>query len=292
MPSDGHVAVQKSAEISQGALLPSNPYAIAFITCVNDEVQYRTCLRYLDGIQVPQGYAAERIAVFGATSMAEGYQKAMESSTARYKIYFHQDVYLVHRGLLAELLFLFAMYPRLGMVSVIGATQIPPSGKWWEKNQSHCYGRTIHFVRPPQGFPASLFLAPNLRRLELFRLRSFVGDYLPAVALDGLVLATQYDIPWVDPLGGFELYDQVQSLEFVKAGFELGIVRQEAIWCIHWGPFREPSAPRGIRRQSTVDHRAALLRKLYPAFRGVGSGTLRATLGRGRIAGVGYWWTR
>jgi len=190
----------------------------------------------------------------------------MEVSTARYKIYIHQDVFIVYQELLPDLLNLFGTYPRLGMVSVIGATQFPASGKWWEKNQSHCYGRTLHFVRPPQGFPASLFVAPNLRRLRMYQLQPLVDDYLPAVVVDGLLLATQYDIPWKDPLGGFELWEQVHSLEFIKAGLEVGIARQQAIWCVHWGPIREHTSPRGIRRQTTVDDRAKVFRQLYPSF--------------------------
>jgi GT2 family glycosyltransferase len=245
------------------------PHGIAFITCVNDETQYGICLRYLDALLIPLGHTVERIAVFGAMSMADGYQWGMEASTARYKIYVHQDVYIVYQEQLPDLLHLFSAYPRIGMFSIIGATQFPASGKWWERNRSNCYGRTLHFVRPPQGFPASFFVAPNLRRLRMYRLQSFVGDYMPAVVVDGLLLATQYDVPWKDPLGGFELWEQVQSVEFIKAGLEVGIARQQAIWCVHWGPIREHFAPRGIRRQTTVDNRAEVFRQLYPTFLGV-----------------------
>ena len=44
--------------------------------------------------------------------------------------------------------------------------------------------------RRETGFPASLFG----RRLHFSRFRAFVGDYLPAVAVDGLFIATQYDV--------------------------------------------------------------------------------------------------
>ncbi len=262
----GPVGARGSAGPSEDAQQALNSHAIAFITCVNDETQYDICIRYLDALQIPSGYVVERIAVLGAPSMAEGYQRALEASTARYKIYLHQDVYVVHRGLLAEVIDLFRTYPRLGMIGVHGATRLPVSGMWWEKNRLYCYGRLVEFLRPPQGFPASLFRPPNLRRLQLVRFQSCVGDYLPAVAVDGVFMATQYDIPWANSLGGFELYDQVQSLAFIKVGLELGIARQQAIWFIHWGPILERTPPRGIRRQTAVDQRAALFRQLYPAF--------------------------
>ncbi len=268
MPHVGPTTARGNAESSQSHQ-PLDSHSIAFITCVNDETQYLICLRYLDALRIPSGYAVEKIAVLGATSMAEGYQRAMETSTARYKVYLHQDGYLVHRKLLEELLRIFGTYPRLGMFGMVGATRLPASGMWWEKNRLYRYGRFVDFLRPPQGFPASLMRPPNLRRLQVIRLRSFVGDYLPAAVVDGLFMATQYDFPWTDPLGGFELYDQVHSLEFIKAGLEVGIARQEAMWCIHWGPLQERVAPRGLRRQTAVDRRAATFRQLYPLFLGV-----------------------
>ncbi len=255
---------------SQGPQQPSNSYAIAFVTCVNDETQYAICLRYLDALQIPSGYTVERIAVLGATSMAEGYQRAMEASAARYKIYIHQDVYVVHPGLLAELIHLFRTYPRLGMVGVIGTTQLPASGIWWVNNASYSYGRVWVYVRLAsllRGIP----LSPSAyrRRLRFMRLQPFVGDYLPAIAVDGLLMATQYDVPWTNPVGGFMLYDQVQSLEFVTSGLEVGIARQEAVWCLHWGPNQERTREQRRPYDIELDRRAAEFRQRYHAYIGV-----------------------
>lgn len=269
-PPSGPAAADGNAESAQGAQPLANPHAIAFITCVNDETQYDICLRYLDGLPIPAGYTVERIAVLGATSMAEGYQRAMRASTARYKIYVHQDVYVVHRGLLPELLHLFSTYPRLGLVGVIGATQLPASGIWWVDNSSYSYGRVWVYVRLAsllRGIP----LSPTAyrRQLRFMRLRSFVGDYLPAVAVDGLFMATQYDVPWTNQVGGFMLYDQVQALEFIKVGLEIGIARQEAIWCLHWGPLQERSRKQRRPYDIELDRRAAEFRQRYHACIGV-----------------------
>jgi GT2 family glycosyltransferase len=249
----------------------TDPHAIAFLTLVNDETQYATSLRYLDALQVPPEYAVERVAVFGATSMAEGYQRAMEASTARYKIYIHQDVYLIHRGLLPELVNLFRTHPRLGLVGVVGATRFPPRGIWWVNNALYCYGRLWEYFRPG-GFPASVYI--RRRAMHFSRFRSFTGDYLPAAAVDGLFIATQYDLPWVDALGGFELYDQVHALEFIKAGFEVGIARQESIWCIHWGPPQERTPEQRAPREVALHRRAGVFRQLNRARIGVPARTL------------------
>ncbi len=259
--SSGPAAMRGGVARSRGARQPLDPRAIAFLTLVNDETQHAACLRYIDALQVPSGFTVEKIAVFGATSMAEGYQRAMEASTARYKIYVHQDVYMVHRGLLLELVYLFGTYPRLGMIGVVGTTRMPAYGIWWVRNPFHCHGQVWVNAREG-GFPASLLG----RRLYLQRFHPIVGDYLPAVAVDGLFLATQYDVPWVNSLGGFELYDQVHALEFIKAGLEVGIARQEAIWCIHWGPPQERSNQQRAPREAALHRRAAVFREQNPQF--------------------------
>ncbi len=207
--------------------------------------------------------------------MAEGYQRAMEATTARYKIYVHQDVYVVHQGLLLELLTLFGTYPRLGMVGIIGTTQLPANGIWWVDNALYSFGRVWVYVTLANML-RGISLSPSAhgRRPRFMRLRSFVGDYIPAVAVDGLFMATQYDLPWIDPVGGFMLYDQVQSLEFIKAGLEVGIARQEAIWCLHWGPLEERSREQRKPYDSELDRRALAFRERYHAYIGVPARTL------------------
>jgi GT2 family glycosyltransferase len=79
-------------------------------------------------------------------------------------------------------------------------------------------------------------------------------------------MATQYDLPWVNSLGGFELYDHVQALEFIKAGLEVGIARQEAVWCLHWGPPQTRSREQLRLRDDDMFRRAAVLRQQNPTY--------------------------
>ncbi len=247
-----------------------NSHGIAIITPVKDETQYDICLQYLDALQIPSGCDVEKIAVFGGASMPECYQRAMDASTARYKIYLHVDTYVVHRGLLPDLLGLFDRYPRLGLVGVVGSTRLPPSGIFWVNNPMHSYG--CLWQNSPPGFPGSV-VGPGRRRLHSMRFRSFVGDYLPAAIVDGFFMATQYDIPWIHPqLGfdfGFDLYDHSQALEFIKAGLEVGIARQGTVWCVHGGPPGERSGEQQRLREKRLRQQGEALRQLYPAFVGV-----------------------
>jgi GT2 family glycosyltransferase len=239
---------------------------------VNNEAQYTASLRYIDALQVPAGYSVEKIVIFGATSMAEGCQRGMEASTARYKIYLHQDVFLVHREVLSDLLFLFRTYPRLGIIGVEGATRLPKAVLYSFNNALYCYGRHWTYRRPGG---LSYILGPaNRRRLHFNRLRPFVGDYLPAVVVDGFFMATQYDMPWTNPLGGFEFYDEIRAAEYITAGFEVGIARQQMTWVLHWGPAEEPTPEQRQRRLNDLQEKAATFRQLYGPFVGVAARTL------------------
>ena len=54
-----------------------NEKSIAFITCVNDTVEYEEALYYIEQLNVPVGYTIDTVAVQGADCMAAGYQAAM-----------------------------------------------------------------------------------------------------------------------------------------------------------------------------------------------------------------------
>ncbi|PYT52435.1 MAG: hypothetical protein DMG46_27015, partial [Acidobacteria bacterium] len=138
---------------------PLDSHAIAFVTAVKDETQYCVCLKHLDALQIPSGYTVERVAVLGGGSIPECYQRAMEASTARYKIYLHVDTYVVYRELVPGLLHLFKTYPALGLVGVVGSTRLPTSGIWWVNNPLYSYGRVWQNSLP--GFPVSLLGPAN-----------------------------------------------------------------------------------------------------------------------------------
>ena len=53
-------------------------------------------------------------------------------------------------------------------------------------------------------------------------------------AIDGLFMATQYDLPWrADLFHGWHFYDISQSREFINAGYKVVIPYQQEPWVIH-----------------------------------------------------------
>ena len=114
---------------------------ICFITCVNDEEWYSECLLYLKHLHLPEGVEAEFLPVRGASSMCEGYNRGMRSSSAKYKVYLHQDTLVVNQDLVSDLLKLFED-ETIGLVGVIGCRSLPRSGVWWDGLRT--YGRVLH----------------------------------------------------------------------------------------------------------------------------------------------------
>lgn len=189
-----------------------------FITCVNDEETYQECLYYINHLELPDGYEIETLAIRGARSIAEGYNRAIIQSDAKYKIYLHQDVFLVNRQLLSNLLAIFQADERVGMLGLVGTEELPPDGIWW--NGVRNYGRVFDTSRGKIGLIA--FDNP------------VDGGWKSVQAIDGIFMATQYDLPFrSDLFDGWHFYDVSQSLEFIRKGYRIAVPTVSEPWCIH-----------------------------------------------------------
>ena len=191
---------------------------VAFITCVNSEEWYSECRIYLESLYIPDGFTAEYIPVRGASSMCSGYAQAQAQSDAKYKVYLHQDTLIVNKDYVADLLKLFAD-PTIGLVGVIGCRCLPRTGVWWDGMRT--YGRVLHACEP-ESVVDSHCMEPD-------------GPYQEVEAVDGLILATQYDVPWrADLFTGWHLYDTSMCKEMQRRGCRVVVPNQEQdFWCIH-----------------------------------------------------------
>ncbi|MEK3716556.1 MULTISPECIES: glycosyltransferase [unclassified Paenibacillus] len=190
---------------------------ISFIICVNDEGLAQRSELNLKQLIIPDGYEADIQMVRGAVSLTAGYDEAMRQSDAKYKVYIHQDVHILNPHFIADIVRLFTDHPSLGILGVVGAKVLPSSGTWWEA--PHKYGKVVEshtgMLKPME------FLQP-------------AGDYESVESLDGLMLVTQYDIPWrKDWFDGWHFYDISQCQEFLANGYEVGIPKQHLSWCLH-----------------------------------------------------------
>ena len=152
---------------------------ICFIVCVNNDKYAAECQLYIDSLIVPQGYATDVISITNAESMAAGYNAAMQESDARYKIYLHQDTFIRNRNFIQDILNIFSEQD-IGMIGMVGTPKLSDDGV-----MSH-------------GLLCGPFQNIN-RLLENDLIQDFQlveTAYQQVEVVDGLLIATQYDICW------------------------------------------------------------------------------------------------
>ena len=199
-------------------------HSICFISNVNNEAEYEGAKNAILELEIPSGYKVEILGVRHAASMAAGYQQAMEASNAKYKIYLHQDVFVINPRLISNLLNIFQSDIKVGMVGVAGAAKLrQDQPAWWISELSTLFGTCY------------------TRLSENEMVRNYYGEvpggpgaYVHVAAIDGLFMATQYDLPWrADLFQGWHFYDISQSREFINAGYKVVIPHQQEPWVIH-----------------------------------------------------------
>lgn len=194
-----------------------NDKKFCFIMCVNDDQFEDEAIKYINRINIPEGYEIEQLSVKEAHSMTSGYNEAMRVSDAKYKIYMHQDVLILNRDILYRLLEIFSD-DSIGIVGMVGTERLPESAVMWEDDR---IGRiaTCDVSRAGDcGFNLE-YVAGRVREVE---------------AVDGLFIATQYDVPWREDLfTGWDFYDVSQPFEMRKHGYKAVVPDMDEPWVLH-----------------------------------------------------------
>lgn len=189
---------------------------IAFIICVNDEMYFEECKYYIEQLDTPTGYSIDVIGIWDANSMCAAYNLGMQSSDAKYKVYMHQDVFIRDRHFVEKVLRIFQNNEEVGMIGMVGGIGVPRNGvvyPSWNVGRVDCREPDLSYV---------LLCGPE-------QTEDVIVD-----AIDGLLIATQYDLPWrEDLLRDFDFYDVSQAFEFRRAGYKIVVPYQEMPWVIH-----------------------------------------------------------
>lgn len=182
---------------------------------------YEECTYYINRLVLPKGYDIDMIAIREADSMCAAYNAGMQSSDAKYKIYMHQDVMIREVHFLEYMIELFAQNENVGMIGMIGGTKMPKTGvtyRAWNVGMVDCRDPDMAY------FMAG---AKDMKREDTI-----------VEAVDGLLIATQYDVPWREDLfTHFDFYDVSQSFEMRRAGYDILVPYQEKPWVIHDSSF-------------------------------------------------------
>jgi hypothetical protein len=189
---------------------------IAFLCCVNDETRFRRLQQSLAALECPPSLEIGVFSERDAPSLPAAYNRLIAASAGwRYKAYVHQDVVVLNRNLIADVLRLFRR-PSIALVGAAGCKHLPESCVWWDG--SGVFGRVVHFGGETR---------------EVLELEQPVGQYETVEAVDGLCMITQHDLPWDESIGGFHFYDVTQSTRFVLAGYEVVVPHQREPWFGH-----------------------------------------------------------
>lgn len=194
-----------------------NDRKIAFIICANNSLYYEECVWYINQLYVPDNMEIDILCITEAEGMTQGYNAAIESTDAKYKVYLHQDVFIYNKNFIIEILKIFGTDEKIGMIGVIGGVGLPQNAVIWNAwNVGSTYG---------------------CNSKAAFALNWYQGKFeipVEVEAIDGMLMATQYDIKWREDLElGWDFYDVSQSLEFRRRGFKVVIPYQEKPWCLH-----------------------------------------------------------
>lgn len=197
-----------------------NEKKIAFISCVNNKLYFEECKHYIEKLHIPEGYEIEVLEVEGAVSMCAGYNEAMQSTDAKYKIYMHQDVFIRDVEFLDKIVQIFKENSKIGMLGMVGGVRMPKTGvvyRAWNIGKVDC--------REPD---LSYYLEGDTKKKQ--------NEVVEAI--DGLVMITQYDIPWREDLfANFDFYDASGAFEMRRKGYEVVVPYQETPWVIHDSSF-------------------------------------------------------
>jgi hypothetical protein len=199
-----------------------NEKKIAFIICVNKEVYLQECLHYLNNLIIPQGYETDVLTISDAKSMTSGYNEGMRATDAKYKVYMHQDVFIINRYFISDLLSIFESDSSIGLLGMAGYPKVPSNGMMW----------TI----PRAGVDALYGQKHAYKSADYNTYRySFSKDGVTDVAIvDGLLMATAYDLVWdEDNLKDWHFYDAFQSMNFLLHGYRVSVPNQTLPWFIH-----------------------------------------------------------
>lgn len=197
-----------------------NHHKIAFIICTNNDLLLEETVHYMNHLTIPDGYVTDLLTIKEASSMTEGYCEAMSQTDAKYKIYMHQDVFILNCNILNDLLSIFQSDPQIGMIGMVGYDTVSPDGIMWHKKRLG----NLYQSKPDSTYPA----------LSQYQYSLTEDGYSCAAEIDGFFMATVYDLPWnTEILKGWDFYDAFQSIHYLTSGYKIAVPVQKYPWCMH-----------------------------------------------------------
>ena len=159
------------------------------------------------------------IVVKQAPGMAAGYNYAMLHSNSKYKLYIHHDTFIIDYNLLHKLIKAFKSDTSIGMIGNTGSTHLTKTARWFESDIQH---RRCNIYKD---------ILLNVRHCNSLYT---ISDLEYAEAIDGIFMATSYDVLWREDLfDGWHYYDISQTYEYRKADLKTVFTTSQPVMLLH-----------------------------------------------------------
>lgn len=193
-----------------------NPGKLCFIVCTNNETFMNECRIYLERLLIPSGLDIDLLCVTDAPSMLSGYNEALEQTDALYKVFMHQDVFILNRWFLYDIIDIFNDDNEIKIIGMMGARQMPPNYIMWKSD------RTGNIFINGDYFDPS------------YRYDIKKDGYFDISVADGFLLAVKGAIILRDDLfDGWDFYDVSICAEQKRLGKKIVVPNQVYPWCLH-----------------------------------------------------------
>lgn len=201
-----------------------NDKKFCFIICSYSESLLNECVEYINELIIPEGYEIDLMVVSDVDSILKGYEEARNASDAKYKIYIHQDTFIVNSNILFDLLNIFNQDKRIGAVGVKGSKSILGNEV---SLAEEVFGECIS-MNSKKNYCSSRFIKEKASQTK--------GIYTEAGCLWGCFIATQIDFEWEDVFeNDWKYYPIIMSLQIQRKNYKTVVANQEQPWCIHEG---------------------------------------------------------
>ena len=207
---------------------------IAFIIQKTDEKAWQACIESIESLKVPDGYSYQIV----AWEAKEGVnfmlvEQQVRRIRAKYRIYLNENIGFINEDFLIDMLRIFQSDENIGMLGIAGCWKLPFSGRWQEADEK--YG--------------GVYMLNASRQPVEQRFMDIPGDYVSVQAVDGMLFASQYDLPYsLDLANSVEGYCLLECLEFARNGYKIVVPAQKNLWCLYGGTEQPEILPTDLQR--------------------------------------------
>jgi len=189
-----------------------NENQVAFIISSTTENIPAATIETINQLEVPENFSVEIVRAEGEEKF-QAYDIAMKKSDAKYKIYLDENVSILQKNILSEIISAFKSDEKIGVIGFSGAIQL-----------------STHGICLQSAKRVGKFFASSEKLLQ----DSGGDEKLTEVeSVDDFFLATQYDITWREDLFKDNYFGfAAQCLEFRRKGYKSVVLQQDepCVW--------------------------------------------------------------